>query len=216
MGARRRKVFLVLNRVSGHGLATWLPNSSSTTVQFLIFSTASDLKPMNDGVLSFLKRRYRTLQCNCILDKGEFVVLDFYYVEQLTEMNHLLSVWEKVQCTVIQNVWVFCALLSMSEDAKVCKTAVFAVEGEENKCNEIISHFSNDLAWISITSVLNGDDDNVPESITENQFAPSIVNHLNISTHAVSGREEEGSESRTVPIGIQIESIWSAVRTMEM
>lgn len=67
------------------------------------------------------------LQYNRTLDEGQFCVLDFYSADQLTVRKRLRSVWEEVPCTVTQNCSVSVGCLSMSRDAEVRGTAVFAV-----------------------------------------------------------------------------------------
>lgn len=95
-----------------------------------------------------------------------------------------------------------CALIPHTRDVEVRDTAFLAVRWEENELNEVIIHISNDLGQISITTLLNGDDDNVLESIPEDQLALSIFHDLNISAYAVSADEREGSGSKTVSISI--------------
>lgn len=100
--------------------------------------------------------------------------------------------------------------LSISRDAKVRETAVFAVREGGNELNEIIIHISNVLTRISITALLNGDDDNVLESIIKDQLALSIVYVFNTSRNPVSDDEEIGSRIvhisiQSSPFGVQLE-----------
>lgn len=70
MRACNRKVLLLLDNFSSDGHPIYLPNLTSTIVQFFPLSIASKLLPIDAGIIASQKRRYRTSQYNLRWMKG--------------------------------------------------------------------------------------------------------------------------------------------------
>lgn len=104
-----RKIPFLLGKFSGHGSRECLPALSDVEVKFMQANMTSRLQPMDAGIIASLKRRYRVLQYNRVLD-----ALDsddnVYNIDQLTAMRYMQSDWLDIPAEIMASCWKACGL----------------------------------------------------------------------------------------------------------
>ena len=98
-----RRVLLILDYLSGHGKAGSILEISSARVELIPPNTNSKPQPIDAGVISFLKRRYRTAQNNRALDVSSEINTDIYAIGLLTAMKYLKRIWHSMPANVIDS-----------------------------------------------------------------------------------------------------------------
>lgn len=107
------KVFLRLEKFSGHVSVAFMAPLSHAEVKYLPPNATPRLQPMYVGIIASLKCPYHTLQYNMVLD-----VLDsesnIYKVDQLTALRYVKSVWNQILSSVLANILKHVACLNLN------------------------------------------------------------------------------------------------------
>ena len=83
-----------------------LPGLSNGRVFFLRPNTTSSVQPMDAGIISSLKVRYRTLKMEHALDLVDELVKIFYELNIVTAMRLMKMVWMEIPSSVLVNCWI--------------------------------------------------------------------------------------------------------------
>ena len=100
-----RRVLLLVDNCSAHGMAQNLPDLHNVTVHFLPPNTTSKIQPLDAGIRATLKVHYcrrMILHALDLSDKGETEV---YKTDVLMAMNWAKEIWNSMRHCTIQNCW---------------------------------------------------------------------------------------------------------------
>lgn len=100
-----KKVALLIDNCSVHGRPNTLPSLSFVDVIYLPLDTTSILQPLDAGITTALKAKYKLRQLRRALDMSEMHQDNVYCVNQLTGMNWLKQEWENISEDTIISCW---------------------------------------------------------------------------------------------------------------
>lgn len=216
MTQRGRKVLLLLDNLSGHGRVGSLPELISTRVEFLPPNTTSKLQPMDAGIIASLKRRYCTIQYNRVLYEDATAGGDIYAIDQLTAMRYLAAVWNDVPASVFVHCWASTGLLGAQGPIEASNNYCEAVDAENVGLRGVVEQLVSARCRMSINNLINADDTDVTEDITDEAMSDSVVSSLNFEDGHVGGADSVGSPEPSLPLRQQMEAIRVVMRTNEL
>ena len=100
-----RKVALLTDNSSCHGNLETIPKLCHVEVVYLPANTTSLLQPLDAGIISILKRRYRKCQILKALNLIEQNNDSAYDVDQITAMTWVQNIWQQLESTIMHNCW---------------------------------------------------------------------------------------------------------------
>lgn len=206
-----RKVLLLLDNFSGHGKDGFLPELYSVVVKFLPANTTSRLQPMDAGIICSLKRRYRSVQYNRALDALENDEENIYRIDQLTAMKCLQAVWQEVPASIIANCWRSTGILQFyAGTAEIADGGTVEEEVEAAELDSILVNLVATSRRMSISHILNSDDLDIHEDVTDFSMSESVLGEL------VADSENGGEDQEPYEVETQIspQSMIDAVRTV--
>lgn len=106
----KRKILLLIDNAPSHILGDLV--LSNVTVHFLPPNTTSKIQPLDAGIISAFKRRYRSYQLEEALARDEAGNVDIYKVDQFQAMKWSLAAWDQISARTIANCWRHCKILS--------------------------------------------------------------------------------------------------------
>lgn len=86
---------------------------------------------MDAGIISSLKCCYRSFRYRRVLDEEPIDGSDFYSVDKLTEMKGLITAWNDVPVSVIDNLWMNCGIVRNNSRADMEVTTAAYVQQQE-------------------------------------------------------------------------------------
>lgn len=132
---------------------------------------------MDAGVISSLKRRYRTLKYNRVLDAMDSED-DICSIEQLTAMRYVHSVWLEIPVDIIVSFWRVCNLFgSATRPRSNCEALVAS---ENTAVQSMLFILPSNKRKLSISILLIVEDDEFLELLVESGVAQNIVQELKI------------------------------------
>ncbi|KAI1000312.1 hypothetical protein K3495_g7883, partial [Podosphaera aphanis] len=91
-------------------------------------NTTSKIQPMDAGIISSFKRRYRRYQLQAAIDLDEQGATDIYKVDQLTAMRWCKAAWEDIPPSVVANCFRHTGLfpnpIEVLQDLDVTETTI--------------------------------------------------------------------------------------------
>lgn len=97
------KALLLMNSCTTHGTENRLSALPNVTVCSLPSNLMSIMHPMNGGIISALKVRYRKFEVEHALDNIDMNANDIYKVDFLTAIHWLKRAWKELPEDVIKN-----------------------------------------------------------------------------------------------------------------
>lgn len=208
-----RKVLLLLDNFSGHGTCSCLPKLDCVEVVFLPANTTSKLQPMDAGIIACLKRRYRSLQYSRALDLLDNEASNIYKIDQLTAMKYVSSVWNTVPQDAIVNCWLAAGIISGEEHSDVEASGIDAEESVN--LQETISALVGTAYRISVQNVLNSDDNDYLEDLTDSDVARAVAEEIQSSHEDVDSGSDEEEGNNPVNVVEQEQILTKAIKICE-
>ena len=100
-----RKVVLLLENCGAHGTVANLPSFSNVQIIFLPPNTTSKFQPMDAGIITATKKRYRQKQMERAIDRADENIKDVYKVDILTAMKWIKFIWTELPDSIISDCW---------------------------------------------------------------------------------------------------------------
>lgn len=209
-----RRVLLLLDNFCGHGSPDCLPELCSVEVKFLPANTTSRLQPMDAGIIASLKRRYRTLQYNRVLDALDSDD-DIYKIDQLTAMRYVQSVWHAMPIDIIVNCWSVCGLLDSTRMESENRESLVA--SDITALKSVLSSLPNNERRMSINKLLDADEKDFLEPFDESHLAQNIVQELQGETTGDTDDVEDSARGRGALLSLQeqVRTIQSSILIAE-
>ncbi|PXF45462.1 CENP-B-like [Gracilariopsis chorda] len=102
---RDRKVLLVLDSCSAHGTSETVPALKNTELLFLPQGSIAKTLPMECGIISTMKLRFKRQQLFSVLDRVDESAADVFHVNPHVAMRWLSHEWKVMSPNVIQSCW---------------------------------------------------------------------------------------------------------------
>lgn len=94
---------LLIDNCRPHGSDLKISNLSNAKVVFLLPKTTSKIQPLDVGVITCMKLRYRSFQMDNALDLQDENVCNIYKVGVLSAMLSVKPKWSELEPTIIIN-----------------------------------------------------------------------------------------------------------------
>lgn len=212
-----RRILLLLDNFSGHGSAECMPALANIEVKFLPPNTTSRLQPMDAGIIASLKRRYRTLQYNRVLDALDVpgVENNLYKIDQLTAMRYVQSVWEEMPSSIVANCWKSCGLFGAETLGR--NDGSDAVASDTAALQSVITNLVGSQRRISISNLLNADDTDFLETFSEDSLAHNVIQELqgDCASTVDDSVDADGEEGSSIPLQEQLEAVKTCLLVAE-
>lgn len=164
-----RKVCLLLNYSPVHGRQDTLPKLNYTQLAFVPITPIGMTQPLDNGIITALKCRYRRRQLEQALDLLDIGLDSIYAVDQLHAMRWIEQEWQKLPQILLQTAWQRSKLIHLGlpdgHDAS-------DVEREDIKVLEDLMHkLVPETRRMSVLVLLNHED----EKITTGQLTDELL-----------------------------------------
>jgi arginine repressor len=159
MRKQQRQVLLLLDNAPSHAVKTL--NLTNVTVMFFPPNTTSHIQPMDAGIISTFKKRYRSFQLGMALDREKNGLANIYKIDILQAMIWCRDSWKMTTSETIKNCWSHTGLLEAvnvdsSVEVEELGTGIMEEDLDEG-LNEIVGQLTCDP--LELNKYLTYDDD---------------------------------------------------------
>jgi hypothetical protein len=142
MRNQRRQVLLLLDNAPTHAVRTI--ELTNVNVLFLPPNTTSHIQPMDAGIISAFKKRYRSFQLGMALDREKNGVKNIYKVDILQAMYWCRDSWTMASPASIKNCWCHTGLLDGIRDVNESSVEELDITVlEDNTLEELVKELSD-------------------------------------------------------------------------
>ena len=103
-----RKILLFVDNCSAHGKHDMMPDLSNVRVEFLPPNKTSKVKPLDAGIIAWVKNKYRRRLLMRVFDNIDMGRKSIYNVDVLTAMRWVTEEWDTCPSDVIENCFNHC------------------------------------------------------------------------------------------------------------
>lgn len=103
-----KKILLLVNNCSAHGKVDTLPALAHVRVEFLSSNTTSKVEPIDNGIIAFVKNRYRRRLSFRVFDDIDIKRRSIHNGDVLRAMRWICEKWERCPTKVIENCFNHC------------------------------------------------------------------------------------------------------------
>lgn len=173
---RDRKVILVLDSCSAHGNSETVPALKNTEVLFLPHGSIAKTLPMECGIISTMKLRFKRQQLLSVLDRVDEGAADAFHVNPNVAMRWLSYEWKIMSPNVIQSCW---QQSLGSIDADQHQFLVETTREEAYEINELFNEVARVCGLSNIRSLLySPNESDCIERVTMETLRDTVVERL--------------------------------------
>lgn len=146
MRLQKRKVLLLLDNFSGHGIAY---DPTNVRIEFLAPNMTSRIQPLDAGIIRAFKAHYRRAFCMRALDADEAGDEDIWKLNLWQAMNMARDAWNEITETTIRNCWAHTGILPSAAPA--------TSSSAPNQAASPSSASTEDAAWAFLLEFISND-----------------------------------------------------------
>lgn len=198
---RGRKILLLVDNCTAHGVSGGLPELEHVTVHFLPPNATSHIQPLDAGIIATLKAKYRRRVMFRIFDNIDVGAKSVYNVDVLTAMRWVKNEWEGLEKETIANCWRHCFQDSSTLTPQI---ESYNVESAIADAHEQSVRYSR----IGIQSLLNPpEEDDVIETLEVSAQAAAIAAVPQAGDVNVDQEEEDADAASTWNVDEQLKGL---------
>eukprot|EP00178_Gracilaria_changii_P023372 TRINITY_DN70794_c0_g1_i1.p1 TRINITY_DN70794_c0_g1~~TRINITY_DN70794_c0_g1_i1.p1 ORF type:complete len:790 (-),score=113.33 TRINITY_DN70794_c0_g1_i1:1724-4093(-) len=173
---RQRKVLLVLDSCSAHGNHETIPVLKNVEILFLPTSSIAKTLPMECGIVSTIKLRFKRQQLLSVLDRIDQGDNNPFYVNPLVAMRWLSQEWKLLSSMLVQSCWQQ-SLGNIGADKH--QFLVESSREEAYEINELLNEVARVCGRVNIRSLLYSPDErDCIETVNLETLRDSVVDRL--------------------------------------